>query len=190
MRLASIAEVTSGYTFRERLDAYPDGDVAVLQMKNIDSEERVLAEDLPRVMLADLNVRQLLRDGDIIFRARGLFHTAAVLTENLGNAVAAAPLMLIRVSSSKVLPEYLRWFINHPRTQAKLKNLAAGSYVRTLNKSAIAKLEIPMLPLERQRQIVAIAELGQQEKAILNRLAETKTRLLEEILAREARNTR
>ena len=190
MQLADIAEVTSGYTFRERLDAYPDGDVAVLQMKNIDPDDRVLIDDLPRVGLADLNARQLLREGDIIFRARGLFHTAAVLTGNLGNAVAAAPLMLIRVSSPKVLPEYLRWFINHPRTQATLMNLAAGSYVRTLNKAAIAELEIPMLPLERQRQIVAIAELGQREKTILNRIAERKSRVLEEILAQVARNTR
>lgn len=190
MRLTDIAEISSGYTFRERLDAYPDGDVAVLQMKNISPDDKVLTEGLPRVGLADLNARQLLRGGDILFRARGLFHTAAVLTGSLGNAVAAAPLMLIRVYSPKVLPEYLRWFINHPGTQAKLMNLAAGSYVRTLNKAAIAELEVPLPSLGRQRQIAAIAELGRQEAEILKRIVKRKGRLLEEILAQVARNTR
>lgn len=190
IQLADIAEVTSGYTFRERLDAYPDGDVAVLQMKNIGPDDRVLTEDLPRIGLADLNARQLLREGDILFRARGHFHTAAVVSGNLNNAVAAAPLMLIRVSSQKVLPEYLRWFINHPRTQATLLNLAAGTHVRTLNKAAIEGLEVPLPPLKQQRQIAEIAELGQQEKALLSRIGEQKGRLLEEILSQVARNTR
>lgn len=190
MKLADIAEISSGYTFRERLDAYPDGDVAVLQMKNISPDDRVLTQDLPRVGLADLNARQSLREGDILFRARGLFHTAAVLTGNLGNAVAAAPLMLIRVSSPKVSPEYLRWFINHPGTQAKLVNLAAGSYVRTLNKAAIAELDVPLPSLGRQRLIAAIAELGRQEAELLTQIAERKRRLLEEVLAQVARNTR
>jgi len=190
MKLADIAEIWSGYTFRERLDAYPEGDVAVLQMKNISSDDRLLTEGLPRVGLVDLNARQVLREGDILFRARGQFHTAAVVSGNLGSAVAAAPLMLIRTKSQKVLPEYLRWFINHPGTQAKLINLAAGSYVRTLNKAAVEALELPLPPLEIQRQIAAVAELSQQEKKLLTELAERKGRLLEEILVRLARNTR
>lgn len=190
MRLLGIANVASGYTFRERLDAYPDGDVAVLQMKNIGPDDRVHTKDLPRVGLVDLSPRQLLREGDILFRARGLFHTAAVVTEGVNNAVVAAPLMLIRVTSPKVLPEYLRWFINHPRTQEVLKNLAAGSYVRTLNKAAVSNLEVPLPSLERQRQIVEIAELSQREKSLLAAIAERRARLLDEILSQVARNTR
>lgn len=190
MKLTQIADISSGYTFRERLDAYPDGDIAVLQMKNISPDDKVLTEDLPRVGLMDLKPRQVLQAGDVLLRARGQFHTAAVVTGGLDKAVAAAPLMLIRVSSAKVLPEYLCWFINHPVTQAKLVNLAAGSYVRTLNKAAIEELEVPLPPVGRQRQIVEIAELGRQEKSLLTRIAERKGRLLEEILAHHARNTR
>lgn len=185
MKLADIAEVASGYTFRERLDAYPDGDVAVLQMKNISPDDKVLTDDLPRVGLADLSARQLLREGDILFRARGHFHTAAVVYGGLKNAVAAAPLMLIRVSTATVLPEYLCWFINHPGTQAKLMNLAAGSYVRTLNKAAIEGMELPLPPVELQRQVVEIAELGRRETKLLIRIAEQRGKFLDGLLARQ-----
>lgn len=188
--LKDIVEIGSGYTFRERLDAYPDGDIAVVQMKNLGPDDCIKSADLPRVALADLGEKQLLKQGDILLRARGHFHTAAVVTESLGPAVAAAPLMLMRASPLKVLPEYLRWFINHPRTQAILVNLAVGTHVRTLNIAAIANLEIALPSLEQQHRIAAIAELGQKEKALLHQIAEQRGMLLDEILARHARNTR
>lgn len=190
VRLASIAEVISGYTFRERLDVYPDGDVAVIQMKNMDTEDRLRTGELPRVEIADLSDRQLLREGDLIFRSRGLFHTAAVLTEDLDQAVSAAPLMVIRLSSARVLPEYLRWFINHPSTQATLSALAAGTHVRTLNKAALENLDVPVPPVDRQRRIVEVASLGDREKALVKAISERRGKVLAEILARFARNTR
>jgi hypothetical protein len=189
-RLANVAEVISGYTFRERLDAYADGDVAVIQMKNMDTENRLQTGELPRVELADLSDRQLLREGDLIFRSRGLFYTAAAVTSSLGRAVAAAPLMVIRLSSPRLLPEYLRWFINHPSTQATLSALGAGTHVRTLNKVAIESLVIPVPSLERQRSIAELDDLGKREKVLASRIAEQRARVLEEILARHARNTR
>lgn len=187
MKLASLSYITLGYTFRERLDAYPPGDIAVVQMKNLGPDDTLQSGDMPRVALPGFSEKQTLKKGDLILRARGLFYTASLLTENLGQAVIAAPLILIRVSSPKVLPEYLRWFINHPRTQASLANLATGSYVRTLNKQAVEELDITLPALERQRQIVAIAALGEKENALLDQIKKKRNKLLDAVLARYAR---
>jgi len=188
--LKDIAQVISGYTFRERLDVYPDGDVAVIQMKNLDAQNRLCTDDLPRVDIADLGERQLLRQGDVIFRSRGTFHTAALFSEDVGRAVVAAPLMVIRLSGTKVLPEYLRWFINLPATQAKLSMLATGTHVQTVNKGAIEDIEIPIVQPVQQRRIAELAELSKYEQAISTRIAERKARVLEEMLARHAWNAR
>lgn len=189
-RLGDITEIFSGYTFRERLDAYPGGDVAVVQMKNIDMEDRLQTNEIARVEIDGLRALQQLREGDLIFRSRGMFHTAALVNKNLGYAVAAAPLMIIRTTSTSVLPEYLQWFINHPATQARLATLAAGTHVRTVNKTAIEEIEVPVPALEKQRRIAELAELGRSERALATRIAEQKARVLEEILSQIARNTR
>src|SRR5207302_5057473 len=102
----------------------------------------------------------------------------------------AAPLMLLRVSDNRVLPAYARWFINHPKTQAALSNLAAGTYVQTVGKAALEGLEIPVPALERQRQIVELAELATQEQKLSVAISEHKKTAVEGILARLARNTR
>lgn len=183
-RLKDIAEIFSGYAFRERVGAFPVGDTAVVQMKNIDASDSLHLNDVPRVSIPDLNKRQFLRQGDLLLRARGLFHTAAVVTQDIERAIAAAPLMVIRLKSPYVQPAYLRWFLNQQATQAELVSLAAGSHVQTLGKAAVEALEIPLPPLDRQVQIAYIAELGARDRALTMRIAEKKAWLLEKALAR------
>ena len=190
MLLRDIAEIFSGYAFRERVGASPAGDTLVIQMKNIDSNDSLQLNDVPRVSIPGLNERQLLRSGDLLLRARGLFHTAAVVTQSIERAIAAAPLMVIRLKSSLAQPDYLRWFFNQRATQAELVKLAAGSHVQTLGKVAIEELEIPLPPLDHQSRIATLAELGLRERAVAMTIAKKKERVLEEILVRYARNTR
>ncbi len=189
-RLNEIAEIFTGYAFRERVGAFPVGDIAVVQMKNIDSSDSLQLNDVPRVGIPDLNERQLLRQGDLLLRARGLFHTAALVTRPINRAIVAAPLMVIRVKLPHVQPAYLRWFLNQQATQAALVKLAAGSHVQTVSKVAIEELGIPLPPPDSQSRIAALAELGLRERAVAMMIAEKKERVLEEILARYARNTR
>lgn len=182
--LKDIAEIFSGYAFRERVGAFPTGDTAVVQMKNIDTNDSLQLDGVPRVSIPDLNERQLLRQGDLLLRARGMFHTAALVTWPIERAIAAAPLMVIRLKSSLVHPPYLRWFLNQQATQAKLVKLAAGSHVRTLSKATVEELVIPLPPLDRQGQIAHLADLGDRERTLTMRIAEKNAWLLEKVLVR------
>jgi hypothetical protein len=189
--LSDLALVFAGYPFRERLDAYARGDVAVLQMKNIDEADMLRVDDtLPHISLPNLNERQFIRSGDLLLRARGQFHTAAEVTADFGRAVAAAPLMLVRVTTRDVLPAYLRWFINQTHTQSTLTALAAGTHVRSINKLALDGLKVPVPPVEKQKSIVEISLLAEHEQSLIASLTERRSKVLAEILARYARNAR
>ena len=168
------------------MGTFPAGDTAVVQMKNIDSNDSLQLDDVPRVSIPDLNERHLLRPGDLLLRARGLFHTAAVVTQVIERAIAAAPLMVIRVKSPLVQPAYLRWFLNQQATQAELVKLAADSHVQNLNKVAIEGLEIPLPPLDRQSRIATLAELGMRERALAMMIAEKRAHMIERKLAQSA----
>lgn len=188
--LTDIAEVRMGYSFRSRLETDAEGDVAVIQMKDIDDTNLLHPEGLARVQMPDLKDRHLVQERDLLFRSRGMTNSAALAGGGLGRAVLAAPMLLIRPKTEIVEPAYLQWFINHPATQAVLSGQAAGTAVKMIGKSVLDGLVVALPPLDRQRLIVEIAQLASREAALLQELRERRKALLEGILLREAQEAR
>ncbi len=180
MNLGDLAEVQMGYPFRSRLEHDPQGDVAVIQMKDIDDTNLLHAEEAIRVALPEGKTHHLLRAGDLLFRSRGRSNGAALVAEGIGPAVLAAPMLLIRPHT--VLPAYLCWYINAPATQAQLAALAEGTSVRMISAEALKSLPIPVPPLEAQRRIAEAAALAEQEQTLLARIATLRQRLTTHLL--------
>lgn len=184
--LATIAEVRMGYSFRSRLETHAEGDVAVIQMKDIDDANLLHPERLVRVQMPDLKDRHLVQAGDLLFRSRGVTNSAALVGGSLGRAVLAAPMLLIRPQTEVVEPAYLQWFINHPSTQATLAGHAAGTAVKMIGKGVLDHLKVVLPPLEKQRRIVEVAQLASREATLLEELRGRRKALLEGILLRSA----
>jgi hypothetical protein len=188
--LVDIAEVRMGYSFRSRLETDAGGDVAVIQMKDIDDANLLHPEGLARVQMPDLKDRHLVQEGDLLFRSRGVTNSAALVGGGLGRAVLAAPMLLIRPKTEVVEPAYLQWFINHPATQAVLAGQAAGTAVKMIGKRVLDDLQVVLPPLEKQRLIVEVARLASREVALLEELRGRRKALLEGILLRSAQEAR
>lgn len=180
MNLGDLAEVRMGYPFRSRLEHDPQGDVAVIQMKDIDDANLLHTKDAIRVALPKDKTHHLLRAGDLLFRSRGRSNGAAQVLEGIGPAVLSAPMLLIRPHG--VLPAYLCWYINAPATQAQLAALAEGTSVRMISAEALKALDVPLPSLATQQRIVQVAALAEQEQRLLARIATLRQRLLTHIL--------
>ncbi|WP_186084716.1 restriction endonuclease subunit S [Burkholderia gladioli] len=185
--LATIAEVRMGYSFRSRLETDAEGDVVVIQMKDVDDANLLHSEGLARIRMPELKDRHLVQEGDLLFRSRGMTNSAALVGDGLGRAVLAAPMLLIRPNTEIVEPAYLQWFINHPATQAALAGQAAGTAVKMLGKGVLDGLEVALPPLERQHLIVEVAQLASREAVILERQRLLRLRAYHESLLRAAR---
>ncbi len=188
--LVDIAEVRMGYSFRSRLETDAEGDVVVIQMKDIDDANLLHPEGLARIQMPDLKDRHLVQVGDLLFRSRGVTNSASLVGGGIGRAVLAAPMLLIRPRTEIVEPAYLQWFINHPATQAVLAGQAAGTAVKMIGKGVLDNLKVVLPPLERQRLIVEVAQLASREAALLDELRGRRKALLEGILLREAQEAR
>lgn len=188
--LVDIAEVRMGYSFRSRLETDVEGDVVVIQMKDIDDANLLHPEGLARIQMPDLKDRHLVQEGDLLFRSRGVTNSASLVGGGIGRAVLAAPMLLIRPRTEIVEPAYLQWFINHPATQAVLAGRAAGTAVKMISKGVLDGLEVALPPLEKQRLIVEVAQLASREAALLDELRGRRKALLEGILLREAQEAR
>ena len=179
-KLKDIALSQMGLPFRSRMEPDADGNVAVIQMRDL-TEDKLDYRTLMTVNINDLNERHLVQYKDLICRTRGQNTTATIIDQEPGRAVVAAPLFIIRATSEKLLPEYLYWFINLSSSQAFLHSRATGTAMTVIGKSALDALEIPLPNLETQEQIVALADLLNKEKRLMKNLAEQKEKLVKTI---------
>jgi hypothetical protein len=176
-----------GFPFRGRVEHEPSGDVAVVQMKDLDDANLLHLEDAIRVALPAAKAHHLLRPGDLLFRSRGRTNGAARVMEGIGKAVLAAPMLLVR--PRRILPEYLCWFLNAPATRQQFAAMAEGTSVRMISAEALKALPVPLPPIDLQQRIASISELIEREQTLLHAIARRRHRLnhhLLETLAREA----
>ncbi|TVQ86305.1 MAG: restriction endonuclease subunit S [Chromatiaceae bacterium] len=184
MNLGELTEVQMGYPFRSRLEHDPQGDVAVIQMKDIDNANLLHADEAIRVALPKGKTHHLLRAGDLLFRSRGRSNGAAQVLEGIGPAVLSAPMLLIRPHN--VLPAYLCWYLNAPATQAQLAAVSEGTSVRMISAEALKALNVPLPSLATQQRIAQVAALADQEQSLLNRIATLRQRLTTHMLMKLA----
>jgi len=181
-KLENIATVQAGYSFRSRLESLDTGAVAVIQMKDLTSANRVDCTELARVDMELSKEHHLVRPGDLIFRSRGLTSNSALLVDDPGAAVLAAPLLRIRIKNRKVLPEYLNWYISQQPAQAYLTSCAAGTALKMISKQSLENMELFVPSLDRQRLIVELAVLEEEEQHIMTKLAEKRIQYISKTL--------
>lgn len=186
VKLKEIASVRTGYPFRSKVERDPEGTVGVIQMKDIDDYNRLDLSDVYKVQLEDLSEQHLLQQYDLLFRSRGVTNTTALVTEKIEPFVAASPLMVIRVQSKNVNPEYLAWYLNKPCGQKQINRLAEGTSQLMVSKSAFAELVIDLPPLETQKVITEIAALSQREQQLMNELAQKRNVYIDAVLMQKA----
>ena len=189
MSLKDLVTVQTGYSFRSRLDTSEKGNVAVIQMKDLrDDNNTVDCKDLVRIDMDRVKEHHLARKGDLVFRSRGLVTTSAVLLEDPGRAVVAAPLLRIRINDyDRVLPEYLNWYIGQREVQLFLDSRAKGTFQKMIGKEAIEDLEVFLPVLEKQKCIVEVAKLSGHEQALLHEIAEKKDQYISALLMQLAK---
>jgi restriction endonuclease S subunit len=187
--LKDIAKVYMGYSFRSRLESLDAGPVAVIQMKDLTDENTVNCKKLTFINMDKFNDNHYVNKGDLIFRSRGLTSTAAIVLDEPGLAVLSAPLLKIRLTDPGVMPEYLNWYISQLPAQIFLTSHARGTTQKMISKEALEMLEIDVPPMEKQRAIVALAALAEEEQRIIKEIAIKRRQYISATLIREAQET-
>jgi len=188
LKIKQLATVRMGYSFRSRLEASRGGEVAVIQMKDLLQDNTVGCKKLVKIEMETVKEHHLAQKGDLVFRSRGQITTAAILLEDPGKAVVAAPLLRIRITKSdKILPEYLNWYIGQRDAQIFLASRAKGTVQKMISKQAIEDLEVYLPSLEQQKNIVELAKLSARERTILNTLSEKRDQYISTVLIQFAK---
>ena len=176
-----------GYSFRSRLEVSKRGEVAVIQMKDLRDDNTVGCDGLTMIDMESVKDHHLVRKGELLFRSRGLVSNSAIVLEDPGRAIVAAPLLRIRITKSdRFLPEYLNWYLSQREAQMFLTSRAIGSAQKMISKEVLEELELFLPSLEKQKKIVELASLSAREQALLVGLAEKRKLYISKILLRFA----
>ena len=169
-------------SFRGRIEGDEDGDVAVIQLRDL--EDGYTRITTPALLLNDrvVNPRHLLQKGDLLFLAKGPANTTAIYEGIPERALTTSVFFVIRPNVSLVLPKFLQWFLNLDRTQSYFKINQSGTYTPAVNKEVLGSLEIPLPPIAAQEKIARLYTLEQQEKQLLADIRERRSTYLNSVL--------
>ena len=199
-KLARIADVQLGYQHREKISHAEHGSHRLIQGKDVVRTDtmtngsdqpvgwRVLMDNLDRVTPKGDADRYSLQPGDVLFVSRGTTniavplneHTVQPFPENWNDIIPAYTFYILRPDRSRIVPEYLAWYINQPIAQAFLTQQSRGTLVKLLPKTIFEELEIPVPSISVQRQVMEIESLRAREESLLRRLIAARQRLVQQ----------
>lgn len=99
----------------------------------------------------------LVQPGDIVFSIKGTVGKAALM----GGAAQDRPTVVsqsclaLRPSSHRIIPQYLLMYLRSPHGQAQLEGLKVGAGVQHISPSTLLNMQVPVPPLEAQREACA-----------------------------------
>lgn len=187
VRLADVAQIRTGYSFRGKIDDDPAGGLAVLQIKDVRGTGHLTPDDCIHIKDGPAYAGHFLESGDVVVQSRGNAFPAGQI-EAPFHGIAAFGLHVVH-PSPKLLPAYLTWLLNHPAVQAMLDGMARGSRIPFLSKASLAELRIPLPPLETQRRITGVAALQQEVDRLAGELQHLRNQYTAAVTWRAAHRT-
>lgn len=187
--LASLVSIKAGYPMRGRIEQVKGTGVHAVRLKDVSLQGGIDWDACIETELKGRNTPQWLEPNDVLFAAHGSHNTATFIKDSFKDrsfkAVATPMFFVLRVlegaSRSKVLPEYLAWFINAAPSQRYFEKNAEGSRTKSVRRQVLEGLEIAMPAKEQQQKIIALAKNLNEQQTYLQQLVECNEKTLNAI---------
>ena len=187
--LGEISDISLGRDFRGKVPVEPNGEILVIQPKELFSESIKEAVVVRSERVSMINDR-LLHHGDILCSIRHKFVSMVVKEEWLkrGPVIANSGLFIIRLKHKNYLPEYVSAYINFfferefqdilERQEQEKIYIGKKPSVRLLTRDCLSSVSIPKKDLEEQRKIATgIFEAQSKYRRLIDGLNEDKKRI-------------
>ncbi len=182
-KLSQLADIVSGYTFRGSIENDQNGDIFVLQAKNIQTNRDI--EDISDfTTISDKSLRNpyFLQYNDILLVSRGSglgsFRSAVFISNEL-KVMPSSSVHVIRIQDVTVLPKYVSLYFNSEIGQKALSQIVTGaSYIQSILVKNLIDLAIPIPPIHIQKSIIALYENVKDQERILKRKQELQKNII------------
>ncbi|HDN9023197.1 TPA: restriction endonuclease subunit S [Aeromonas veronii] len=186
LHLYKIATISAGYPFRGKIPEYPEGNLAVVQMKDSSSEFGVDWMSCVRSEATGKKAPDWLQTGDILVAARGNQNYAVLVDTRHAPlpAVAAPHFYVVRPQSDALIPEFLAWQLNQQPCQRYFELHAEGTLTKSIRRQVLEEALIGLPSLAEQQTILAMARTLQEERQLMQRLQHNSEQMMHAIATR------
>lgn len=150
-KLKEIADIFRGKSIMKK-DLKP-GEIYVLNISNIE-DGQIIYKDMDTINEEERKIKRYeLLENDLVITCRGTINKVAVYKGSDKLLIASANIITIRFKG-EILSDYVKIFLESPVGTIIIKSFQRGTTVMNINPRDIGELEIPILSLEKQKQIV------------------------------------
>nr|WP_276538578.1 restriction endonuclease subunit S [Dehalobacterium formicoaceticum] len=151
VKLKDIAEVFRGKSILKKDLSL--GSISVLNISNIENGA-IDYRDLDTIDEEERKVKRYeLVTGDVVLSCRGTAIKSAVFETQDKTIIASANLIVIR-PKEKAKGEFIKIFFESPVGLAIIKSFQRGTTVMNINYADIMEMEIPLLPINKQQELI------------------------------------
>ncbi len=147
-----IEPIRNGFDFREFTEkGTPYIRVGDIKRGQIDIDNAV------KIPIVQENLKKSsikLKIGDILFTRKGSFGSTAVVTNKEVHTIISSEIMLLRLVSEVILPDYLALFLNSPFGYLQIEQRVHGIAYYSISQEDLAEIKIVIPPISKQKRIV------------------------------------
>lgn len=183
MKLKDIAQIYSGQ-ITSRVEAKEEiGDEVVEERKVLVPKAimdgRINYSDLGLVKLKKVtDENRITKEGDIVLKLSSPHDAVYIQEEDEGLMVPSFCTIIRGVDTSKADPRFITAYLNTEYAREILKSRVSGSVTSMIKLKDVRELEIPDVPLEKQRIIGEAYTLSRQKQEILTKLLENEQAIM------------
>ncbi len=159
--LGEIADILNGYAFKS--ENYVDDGIRVIRITNVQKGE--IVDDNPKFYPVNTDEqidKYKLYEGDLLMSLTGNVGRLGLLTRDLLPASLNQRVACIRSKSESINPKFLFYILNKDSFENECVQNSSGVAQKNLSTIWLSKYEIPLPPLDVQREIVEQIEVKQK----------------------------
>ncbi|MBK8163558.1 MAG: restriction endonuclease subunit S [Gammaproteobacteria bacterium] len=156
----------------ESKDQDPEGDVRLIQLADIgDGEYRDKSERfLTHAKAVELGCTFLKKGDVLIARMPDPLGRACIFPGDAKSAVTVVDVAIVRSAAGEFDHRWLMYFVNAPAFRSAVASMQSGSTRKRISRGNLAKIALPVPPLDEQKRIVAEIEkqFSRLDEAVAN----------------------
>lgn len=178
MRIGDFANIRIGHAFRSRLTGVPNGNVLVIQPKNILASGSIsFGNEKP--LRTEASVTKPLATGDVLVVNRGRFAAAVFELHGSETWIVPSSVLVLSITSQSVFPEYVACYLNSASGQRLFLRHSEHTTIPFIGAGNLECMSIPVPSLERQHAIIACGRAVARYAVLSNRKQELYGQLLD-----------
>lgn len=183
-KLSDIANISPGYPFRTSIEPDDNSDVYVVQLRDAQPNGQINQNQIIKTTLPGKKNPIWLESGDILFSARGSKNFASLVEDLPKKTVCSPHFFIVKVKKSamdKVSAEFICWQLNQLYAQRYFIKTAEGGINLGIRRKVLESVPIKLIPINNQREIVALHRSSLSEQKILQQLIDNRQQELKAI---------